>query len=89
MSLAKALRKIIENPEDLTELPQIIAQVEAQEKEIDDYQSRIVDMRELNKKYLSMVPISDNDPTETDEGQEEPVTLADAKDYLVQTLGGE
>ena len=89
MSLAKALRKIIENPEDLTELPQIIAQVEAQEKEIDDYQTRIVDMRELNKKYLSMVPISDSDPTETDEGKEEPVTLADAKDYLVQTLGGE
>ena len=89
MSLAKALRKIIDNPEDLTELPQIIAQVEAQEKEIDDYQSRIVEMRELNKKYLSMVPISDSDPTEADSETDEPVTLADAKEYLVQTLGGE
>lgn len=87
--LSKALKKLIENPDDLTKLPQIIEQVSNLESEIDSYQERIVQMRELNKKYLAMVPITDDDPTDQADEKEEPVTLADARDYLVQTLGGE
>ena len=87
--LSKALKKLIENPDDLTGLPQIIEQVSNLEQEIDSYQERIVQMRELNKKYLAMVPITDDDPTDQAENKEEPATLADAREYLVQTLGGE
>lgn len=88
MSLSKALKKLIDNPDDLTELPAIIEKVTALEGEIDDYQQKIVDMRELNKKYLAMVPLTDEDPTETETKEEPPATLEDAKNYLIQTLGG-
>ena len=87
MSLAEALKRIKENPDDLTELPQIIEQVAGLETEIDEYQSRIVDMRELNKKYLAMVPVAGEEPKE--EKKEEPATLNDAKEYLVSHFGKE
>lgn len=86
MSIAKLLEAIISNPDDLTTLPQIIEQVRTLENEVDGYQQRIVEMRELNKKYLAMVPIETEDPTVPED--EAPATLQDAKAYLVDTLGG-
>lgn len=85
MSLADALKRIKDNPDDLTELPQIIEQVAAREQEIADYQKRIVEMQELNRKYLAMVPIAGEEPEQVEETK--PATLDDAREYLVGHFG--
>lgn len=88
MSLSEALRAIINDPEDLTQLPTIIekvAQLEASELQ---YQERISKLQNLNKEFLAQIPIAGED-TKMSEQQEEEPTLEDAKAYLVETLGGE
>ena len=88
MSLSDALRAIISDPEDLTQLPTIIekvAQLEASELQ---YQERISKLQNLNKEFLAQIPIAGED-TKSDDQQEEDPTLEDAKAYLIETLGGE
>ena len=88
MSLSEALRAIIADPEDLTQLPTIIekvAQLEASELQ---YQERISKLQNLNKEFLAQIPIAGED-TKVDDQQDEDPTLEDAKAYLVETLGGE
>ena len=88
MSLSDALKKIIADPEDLTQLPTIIekvAQLEASELE---YQSRISKLQNLNKEFLAQIPIAGEDTKMEDQQDEEP-TLEDARAYLIETLGGE
>lgn len=86
MSLANVLKAIIENPEDLTALPQLVEQVAQLESDIDVYHQKIVDMRELNRKYLSMIPLTGEEPPEPKE--EPPVTLQDAREYMIQQYEG-
>lgn len=88
MSLSDALKAIISDPEDLTQLPSIIekvAQLEASELQ---YQERISKLQNLNKEFLAQIPIAGED-TKMEDQQEEDPTLEDAKAYLVETLGGE
>ena len=88
MSLSEALKAIIADPEDLTQLPTIIekvAQLEASELQ---YQERISKLQNLNKEFLAQIPIAGED-TKVDDQEEEDPTLEDAKAYLVETLGGE
>lgn len=88
MSLSDALKKIIADPEDLTQLPTIIervAQLEASELE---YQERISKLQNLNKEFLAQIPIAGED-TKTEDQQDEEPTLEDAKAYLIEKLGGE
>lgn len=88
MSLSDALKAIIADPEDLTQLPTIIekvAQLEASELQ---YQERISKLQNLNKEFLAQIPIAGED-TKSDDQQDEEPTLEDAKAYLVETLGGE
>lgn len=88
MSLSDALKAIISDPEDLTQLPTIIekvAQLEASELQ---YQERISKLQNLNKEFLAQIPIAGED-TKTEDQQEEDPTLEDAKSYLIETLGGE
>ena len=87
MNLSNALKAIIENPEDLTALPQLVEQVAQLESDMDVYHQKIVDMRELNRKYLSMIPITGEEPPEPKE--EAPVTLQDAREYMIQQYEGE
>ena len=88
MSLSDALKKIISDPEDLTQLPTIIekvAQLEASELQ---YQERISKLQNLNKEFLAQIPIAGED-TKTEDQQDEEPTLEDARDYLISALGGE
>ena len=88
MSLSEALKKIISDPEDLTQLPTIIervAQLEASELQ---YQERISKLQNLNKEFLAQIPIAGED-TKMEEQQDEEPTLEDARDYLISALGGE
>ena len=88
MSLSDALKKIIDDPEDLTQLPTIIEQVAQLEASELQYQERISKLQNLNKEFLAQIPIAGED-TKSDDQQEEEPTLEDAKAYLVETLGGE
>ena len=88
MSLSEALKAIIADPEDLTQLPTIIEQVAQLEASELQYQERISKLQNLNKEFLAQIPIAGED-TKSDDQQEEDPTLEDAKAYLIETLGGE
>ena len=88
MSLSEALKAIIADPEDLTQLPAIIEQVAQLEASELQYQERISKLQNLNKEFLAQIPIAGED-TKADDQQEEDPTLEDAKAYLIETLGGE
>ena len=88
MSLSEALKAIIADPEDLTQLPAIIEQVAQLEASELQYQERISKLQNLNKEFLAQIPIAGED-TKSDDQQDEEPTLEDAKAYLVETLGGE
>ena len=88
MSLSDALRAIISDPEDLTQLPAIIEQVAQLEASELQYQERISKLQNLNKEFLAQIPIAGED-TKVDDQQEEDPTLEDAQAYLIETLGGE
>lgn len=84
---ADALRRLQQNPEDLSELPQLIAQVEQVEDSVTTYQQNISTLQDINKKYLAQIPVPGELPGKKEEEPEEP-TFEDAKAYLVETLGG-
>ena len=88
MGLSEALKAIIADPEDLTQLPAIIEQVAQLEASELQYQERISKLQNLNKEFLAQIPIAGED-TKVDDQQEEEPTLEDANQYLVETLGGE
>ena len=88
MSLSDALKAIIADPEDLTQLPAIIEQVAQLEASELQYQERISKLQNLNKEFLAQIPIAGEDTKAQDQQEEDP-TLEDAKAYLIETLGGE
>jgi hypothetical protein len=85
--IADALKKLQENPEDLSTLPQLIANVETIEGNETEYQTRIQKLQDINRSYLAQIPIPGNEPENNNEEDTQP-TLEDAKQYLVEHLGG-
>ena len=75
-TLRERLQALIDNPDDLSTLPEIINEVGQLETELDDANEKIGKLHELNRKYLGMIPI--NDGTEKKEEEEKPVTVEDA-----------
>lgn len=84
--LADALKKLIENSDDLSTLPQLVAKVEELEGKDFEYQERIRQLQDINRSYLAQIPIPNSEPA-VPEAEEEP-TLEDARDYLIKSLGG-
>jgi hypothetical protein len=87
-AVADALKALIANSDDLSTLPQLVAQVETLESSEEDYQNRIARLQEVNKQYLAQIPIPGTTPEPEDQTPEEP-TLEDAKDALIQLLQGD
>lgn len=85
--IADALRALIDNSDDLSSLPQLVAQVETLEGAEADYQQRISDLQEINRKYLAQIPIPGQ--VEEEEEEETEPTLDDAKAYLEEVLRGD
>ena len=88
MSLADALKALQENPDDLTQLPQLIEQVATLEGEVGSYQERIANLQQINKEYLGMIPVETNvanEEAEKDVEPEEP-TFKDAQEQLINVL---
>ena len=75
-TLRERLQALIDNPDDLSTLPEIISEVGQLETELDEANEKIGKLHELNRKYLAMIPISDG--TEKKEEEEKTVTVEDA-----------
>ena len=89
MNLSEAIRQLIADPEDLTNLPAILAQAEQMETGEADYQERIVKLQKLNKEYFNQIPVVA--VIKPPEQEEKEVTFEDAQNELVkamQNMGG-
>ena len=86
-ALTDALQAIAANPDDLTQLPHLIAQVAAIEEKEFEYQTRIKTLQDTNFAYLQQIPKVGNEPPA---GTEKPaeVTLQDARDTIIALMGG-
>lgn len=91
MEISKALQKIIENPDDLSTLPQIVAKVQELEEKVQkfpeieqQYMERIERLQETNRSLLAQIPIPGQE--EKEEETEPEVTLEDAKEELFKAL---
>ena len=94
MEISKALQKIIENPDDLSTLPQIVAKVQELENKVQNfpeieqqYMERIERLQEINRSYLAQIPIPGQEQKKEDKEDTEPeVTLEDAKKELLKAM---
>ena len=90
MEISKALQKIIENPDDLSILPQLVAKVQELENKVQkfpeieqQYMERIERLQEINRSYLAQIPIPGEQKKEDPEPE---VTLEDAKKELFKAM---
>lgn len=83
MDIVKALQAIIDNPEDLSQLPQVIEAVNGLISERDSLEENVGRLQEINRKYLSMIPIKD-ETEEVEEVEEELPTLEDAVKAILE-----
>lgn len=86
-----ALKAIIDNPDDLSTLPETINALEeyhtsVQTREADD-QERIIKLQDSNRNLISQIPISTGEPKTTDPEDKE-VTFEDAQAELLNTMNG-
>jgi len=88
--IIESLKELVENPDDVSKIPNIIARLEETKTTNNDqeifYQERISKLQKANRSLLSQVPITDEEPNTQDD--EPKVTLEDAQKYLIETLGG-
>lgn len=82
MTVLEMLMAIRDNPEDLTELPNVIEQVTTMQGELDTATEKIGTLHGLNRKYLSMIPVTDN--TVPQEQEEKKVTVEDAVSEIMK-----
>ena len=90
MEISKALQQIIENPDDLSTLPQIVAKVQELEKKVQgfpdieqQYMERIERLQETNRSLLAQIPIPGQEKEET---TKEEFTFEDAKREIYKTI---
>lgn len=87
MSIAKLLREIQNNPDDLSQLPLIIAQAEKMEQAETDYQERITKLQDINRSYLAQIPIPEDNPTGKEQTiEEEEPTIEEASQLIINSL---
>lgn len=85
MTLSERLKLILESPEDLSTLPELIKEVETLEEEFASANDKIGELHEINRKYLSMIPIEDETEVKEEE-QEIEVTVEDAVQSILEGL---
>ena len=86
MSITELLKKMLDNPDDLTDLPGVIEQVANLETEHQEALDKVGEMHELNRKYLSMIPIADSLEPEQEEQRPDPITFDDAVNSIMQEI---
>ena len=86
--IIEALKAIIENPDDLSTLPQLIAGVEEMEQSEESYQERINKLQQINKNYLALIPVPGEEPKEDEPEEEPPLTVQDGINALNSLMNG-
>lgn len=83
MDIVSILQTMIEDPEDLSQLPQVIEGVNSLIGERDSLEESVGKLQEINRKYLSMIPIKDETEEIEEEGEDLP-TLEDAINSILE-----
>ena len=90
--ISKALKALIPTEEgqdiDLSSLPQLIGKVEELEQAEVGYMERIDKLQQMNRNYLSQIPIPGNEQEEEQE-EEKPLTAEDGIKALTNIFKGE
>ena len=84
MSLYERIVKLIENSEDLSDLPAIASDVQKLEEALQEREDKIAKLYETNRKYLAMIPVEE--PSADKEPEEEPPTIEEAIEAIKQSL---
>lgn len=82
------LKAIIENPDDLSTLPDLIGKLEEVSTEFssreEEYQERIMKLQDSNRNLLSQIPIAGAEPQKNeDDGK---VTFEQAQEELIKAM---
>ncbi len=80
-SLYERIKALIENSEDLSDLPKIATDVQTLEAELEDRETRIAKLHEINRKYLKMIPVEQEEKKEEKEEVQE-TTIEQAVDVI-------
>lgn len=90
----QALQAMIDNPDDLSSLPQVIEQLKEHKQQWDTQSAsdldRITNLQESNRKLLSQIPIASDEPK--DDPADDGPTFDQAKEQLfnaMQNIGGQ
>lgn len=83
MPITEILQKMIDNPEDLTELPGVIERIRELEENYSASEEKIGELHTINRKYLSMIPIKDETKKEEEEPKHEEITVDDAVNSIM------
>lgn len=85
----ESLKKLVEDPDQIENIPQVIAKLEEFSTTHTDqetvYQERINSLQQVNRNLLSQIPIAGNEP---EEEPNEKITLEQATEQVIKTLGG-
>lgn len=86
--ILEMLKNLVENPEDMSQLPQAISRLEEMRQQQSDiegqYQDRISKLQEANRSLLSQIPINTGNPEPDPE--DEKVTFEDAQEQFLNAM---
>lgn len=86
--IIEALKALVENPDDLGTLPQVISKLEEMQQEYtsleNDYQERIIKLQQANRSLLSQIPIAGNEQQQ-EEGEKK-VTFEEAQEEFINAM---
>ena len=88
MKLTDLIQALTDNPDDLTVIPTMRELAIAQEQLQADYEEKIANLSETNRKLVSMVPIMDSEPEQIVEEEQPPLTMEDASKALENIILG-
>jgi len=83
MTLYERILKLIENSEDLSDLPNIAKEVQDLENALQEREDKIARLYETNRKYLAMIPVEE---PSADKEEETPPSIDDAVEAIKQLL---
>ena len=88
--ILQALNAIRENPDDLSELPNIINRLQEHNQATSDREAadldRITRLQDANRSLLAQIPVGTGDPDNKDNTEDDKVTFEDAQKELINAM---
>lgn len=88
MELVDLIQALADNPEDLTIIPTMRELALSQKQLQADYEEKIANLSETNRKLVGMVPVMDKAPEEIAEEEQPLLTMEDASKALENIILG-